>query len=51
MDAVHDVKGKNGSLLLGATSFGDHLLHHLFPTVDHSKLALLYPALQVGCTS
>ena len=24
-------------------SFGDHLLHHLFPAVDHSRLAQLYP--------
>ncbi len=30
-----------------ATTFGDHLLHHLAPTVDHSKLHLLYPALEV----
>jgi len=27
------------------TTFGNHLLHHLFPAVDHSKLELLYPAL------
>jgi len=27
------------------TTFGNHLLHHLFPAVDHSKLVLLYPAL------
>ncbi len=47
LDTVHDVKGKNRVFLLGATCFGDHLLHHLFPTVDHSKLELLYPALQV----
>jgi fatty acid desaturase len=23
--------------------FGDHALHHLFPTVDHARLAQLYP--------
>ncbi len=46
MDAVRDVRGKSRSLFLAATTFGDHLLHHLFPTVDHSKLQLLYPALK-----
>merc|ERR1719419_22083 len=25
------------------TTFGNHLLHHMFPAVDHSKLDLLYP--------
>eukprot|EP00095_Tigriopus_kingsejongensis_P004718 snap_masked-scaffold763_size101323-processed-gene-0.12 protein:Tk04718 transcript:snap_masked-scaffold763_size101323-processed-gene-0.12-mRNA-1 annotation:"delta-6 desaturase-like protein" len=44
MDATRDVD-KHGNLFLVATSFGDHLLHHLFPTVDHSKLHLLYPSL------
>ncbi|KAF4520003.1 hypothetical protein B566_EDAN007151 [Ephemera danica] len=27
------------------TNFGHHTLHHLFPTVDHATLPLLYPAL------
>ena len=31
MDAVRDVD-KSDSLFLVATTFGDHLLHHLFPT-------------------
>eukprot|EP00092_Neocalanus_flemingeri_P028442 GFUD01030884.1.p1 GENE.GFUD01030884.1~~GFUD01030884.1.p1 ORF type:complete len:449 (+),score=81.39 GFUD01030884.1:29-1348(+) len=26
------------------TTFGNHMLHHMFPAVDHSKLELLYPA-------
>ncbi len=47
LDSVRDVSGKNESLFLVATTFGDHLLHHLFPSVDHSKLGLLYPALEV----
>ena len=29
------------SLLLTSVSFGNHALHHLFPTVDHSKLPFL----------
>jgi fatty acid desaturase len=50
MDAVRDVdKGAWGGLFLVATTFGDHLLHHLFPTVDHSKLHFLYPALEETC--
>jgi hypothetical protein len=36
-------------LPLVLTTFGDHLLHHLFPCVDHSKLPLLYPALRDIC--
>lgn len=30
------------SLLLTVTSFGNHVLHHLLPTVDHSKLPLVH---------
>ena len=48
MDTVRDVK-KSSSLLLSATTFGNHALHHLFPTVDHSKLDALYPALLQTC--
>ncbi len=36
-------------LPLVLTTFGDHLLHHLFPSVDHSKLPLLNPALRAIC--
>lgn len=38
-----------GSLFLVSIAFGDHTLHHLFPTVDHSKLPLLYPAFLETC--
>ncbi len=40
---------KSFSTLLNVTTLGDHLMHHLFPTVDHSKLAHLYPALWETC--
>lgn len=30
-------------------SFGDHVLHHLFPTVDAVRLPLLYPAFKDVC--
>ena len=39
-----------GSLFLVTTTFGDHTLHHLFPTIDHSKLPHLYPAFLETCT-
>jgi fatty acid desaturase len=29
------------SLFLSSVAFGNHTLHHLLPTVDHSKLPLL----------
>lgn len=34
-----------GSLLMVLTHFGDHRLHHFFPTVDHAVLPLLEPTL------
>lgn len=30
---------------LSLTHFGHHTLHHLFPTVDHTRLPALYPIL------
>ena len=49
MDSTRDVTNKTNHYFLVATTFGDHTLHHLFPTVDHSKLHLLYPALEETC--
>jgi len=49
IEAVRDRKDITGNLLLVATTFGDHTLHHLFPTVDHSKLPLLYPVFLQTC--
>jgi hypothetical protein len=34
VDATRDVSGKSESFFLVATTFGNHTLHHLFPTVD-----------------
>ncbi|XP_052740652.1 cytochrome b5-related protein isoform X2 [Bicyclus anynana] len=31
------------------TRFGDHALHHLFPTLDHAELKYLYPTLIEHC--
>lgn len=49
MDAVVDRPEINKSLFLVLTSFGDHALHHLFPTLDHGVLKYLYPTLFETC--
>jgi fatty acid desaturase len=47
--AVRDRHDVTGRLWLVATMFGDHTLHHLFPTVDHAYLPMLYPVLKQTC--
>lgn len=49
LDAVRDRVEVTGNLFLVSTTFGDHALHHLLPTVDHSKLNYLYPVLLETC--
>lgn len=46
LDAVVDRIEITGSHWLVLTNFGDHALHHFFPTLDHGHLELLYPILQ-----
>lgn len=41
-----DVKGSQFAVL---TSFGDHCLHHMFPTLDHGILPQLYPVFHKTC--
>lgn len=41
-----DVKGSQFAVL---TSFGDHCLHHMFPTLDHGILPQLYPVFLRTC--
>ena len=48
LDTTRDVD-KKSNLFWISTTFGDHVLHHLFPTVDHSKLFELYPAFYETC--
>ncbi|RZB40751.1 Cyt-b5 and/or FA desaturase domain containing protein [Asbolus verrucosus] len=48
LDAVMERHDITGSHFLVLTNFGDHCLHHLFPTLDHGTLDLLYPALKKG---
>ena len=45
VDVTADRHQLKGSPFLVLTNFGDHLLHHLFPTLDHGQLEYLYPVL------
>ena len=47
--AVGDRPDIDATSLLSTVCFGRHALHHLFPTVDHSKLNYLLPALRMTC--
>ncbi|KAJ3646729.1 hypothetical protein Zmor_024304 [Zophobas morio] len=49
LDAVMDRKDITGSHFLVLTNFGDHALHHLFPTIDHGLLEYLYPTFLKTC--
>lgn len=49
LDAVLDRKDISGSHFLVLTQFGDHALHHLFPTIDHGQLEYLYPVFLKTC--
>jgi hypothetical protein len=41
MDAVIDRIDVKGNQLLTLTQFGEHTLHHMFPTMDHGMLPKL----------
>ncbi|XP_058057078.1 cytochrome b5-related protein-like [Anopheles bellator] len=47
--AVIDRSDTKGSLFMVLTTFGDHCLHHLFPTLDHGILPQLYPVFFETC--
>lgn len=49
INAVRDRKDITGSHFLVLTNFGDHALHHLFPTIDHGQLEHLYPIFLETC--
>ncbi|CAG9795227.1 unnamed protein product [Diatraea saccharalis] len=49
LEAVMDRNDINGSLFKVMTFFGDHALHHLFPTLDHAVLPYLYPVFLEHC--
>lgn len=45
MDTMIDREDLHGNHFLAVANFGDHILHHLFPTLDHGYLKGLYPIL------
>ncbi|KAF5293576.1 hypothetical protein FQA39_LY03061 [Lamprigera yunnana] len=45
LDTVYDRKEFIGSHFFSLVSFGDHAIHHLFPTLDHGYIIHLYPLL------
>lgn len=45
VDTIIDRGDLKGSQFLVLTHFGEHALHHLFPTLDHGILPQLYPVL------
>jgi hypothetical protein len=47
--AVLRVPVVDNNLLLASTTFGNHILHHLLPTVDHSKLPLVHNTFLQTC--
>ncbi|KAL4707905.1 hypothetical protein ACJJTC_013696 [Scirpophaga incertulas] len=49
LEAVMDREDINGNLFKVMTFFGDHSLHHLFPTLDHAVLPYLYPTFLKHC--
>ncbi|KAI5644434.1 fatty acid desaturase domain-containing protein [Phthorimaea operculella] len=49
LEAVMDRTDINGNLFKVMTFFGDHALHHLFPTLDHAVLPYLYPVFLKNC--
>ena len=49
LDATGDSKDVSGCLLAELTLFGNHVLHHLFPALDHGLLDLLRPVFEQTC--
>lgn len=43
VEALLDRKDINGNVFAVMTLFGDHALHHMFPTLDHGLLKYLHP--------
>ena len=46
---VYDRDFAKSNLLVSLTSFGDHLMHHIFPTLDHAYLPHMSEALWETC--
>lgn len=49
IDAVRDRIEVRDNIYLVLISYGDHMLHHLLPSLDHCLLNQLYPILEKTC--
>ncbi|OWR46060.1 hypothetical protein KGM_201044 [Danaus plexippus plexippus] len=49
LDSIIERVDYAGDHFKSLTRFGDHALHHLFPTLDHAELKYLYPTLLEHC--
>lgn len=49
LDTIEQRIEYDDSLFKSITRFGDHAVHHLFPTLDHAELKYIYPILQEHC--
>lgn len=49
LDAVVEREEYIDNHFKSLTRFGDHALHHLFPTLDDAELKTLYPTLLSHC--
>ncbi|XP_075220368.1 cytochrome b5-related protein-like isoform X2 [Lycorma delicatula] len=49
IDAVNDRIEVAATFPWAHLSFGDHTLHHMFPTLDHDILSELYPVFEKTC--
>lgn len=49
LDTVMERADIKGSIFFTLTHFGDHALHHLFPTLDHAILPQLEAILEKTC--
>lgn len=49
VDTVINSTTTTGNQFVVLTNFGDHCLHHLFPTIDQGKLKYLYPIFFETC--
>ena len=49
MDAARDRIEINSFIFLVLVTFGDHCMHHMFPTIDHWYLHKLYPVFNETC--
>lgn len=45
LDTVVDNSALSGNHLAALTHFGNHVIHHLVPTIDHGVISQFYPIL------